>query len=133
MSVPLLCCLLIDKFVVVHIGPGCSGNMPYGVHKLGLPLQVVITDKGAECLWLVKVDPGQRVKLTIDSLPESNCSATQIQVLEPSRQLCYSEGSTGTEVVSSANEIKLSLQSEQVGHQLNGYLLATFSSGKMAS
>lgn len=72
----------------------------------------------------MKVDPGQRVKVTINSLPESNCSATQIQVLEPRRHLCYSDQTTGTVVLSSGNEIKMSLQSEQI----NYYLLATFSS-----
>lgn len=118
-------------FVVAHMNAGCKGLMNSKARSLGLPAQAVVTDKGAECLWSVQVDPGQRIKLTIERLPTDNCRATQIQVVEPNRQLCHSEGSTGSEVVSSANVIRVSLRSEQFGHQLNGILLATFSSGKM--
>ena len=101
-------------------------------NMLGLPSHSVVTEKGAECLWYLRVDPGQRIKITFTRVPTDDCNTTQFRVVNPNHQICRSRGSPSV-VVSKRNEVKILFQSEQAYQQLTGYFLAHYSSSKMHS
>ncbi|XP_062503626.1 bone morphogenetic protein 1-like [Corticium candelabrum] len=101
--------------------------MSSAANMLGLPSHSVVTEKGAECLWYLRVDPGQRIKVTFTRVPTDDCNTTQFRVVNPNHQICSSRGSPSV-VVSKQNEVKILFQSEQAYQQLTSYFLVYYSS-----